>query len=50
MASDVPTMKSTTLPMADMMDEYRNTSKGCRYRLLSVIEQLLSENICKLRF
>ena len=50
MNSDVPTMKYTTLPMADMMDAYRSTSKGCRYRMLSVIEQLLSENICKLRF
>ena len=28
--SDVPTMKSTTLPMADMMGEYRSSSKGCQ--------------------
>ena len=33
MASDVPTMKSTTLPMADTMGEYRSISKGCRDRL-----------------
>ena len=30
--SDVPTMKSTTLPMADMMGAYRNTSKDLRDR------------------
>jgi len=28
--SDVPTMKSTTLPMADTMDEYRRSGKGFR--------------------
>ena len=33
--SDVPTMKSTTLPMADMMGEYRSTSKDLRDRLMS---------------
>ena len=30
MNSDVPTMKSTTLPMADTMDEYRRSGKGFR--------------------
>ena len=34
MASDVPTMKSTTLPMADMMGEFRSSSKGCQDRPL----------------
>ena len=33
--SDVPTMRSTTLPMADMMGEYRSTSKDLRDRLMS---------------
>ena len=32
--SDVPTMKSTTLPMADTMDAYRSSSKGCQDRQL----------------
>ena len=32
--SDVPTMKSTTLPMADMMGEFRSSSKGCQDRPL----------------
>lgn len=27
---DVRIMKSTILPMADMMDEYRNTNKDCQ--------------------
>ncbi len=31
---NVVTMKSTTLPMADTMDEYRSSSKGCQGRLL----------------
>ena len=30
MNSDVPTMESTTLQTADMMGEYRGTSKGCQ--------------------
>lgn len=33
--SDVPTMKCTTLPMADTMGEYRSTSKDLRDRLMS---------------
>ena len=32
--SDVPTMKSTTLPMADTMDAYRSSNKGCQDRQL----------------
>ena len=48
--SDVPTMKSTTLPMADMMGEYRSSSKVCQDRMLSVIGQLFTENLCKFRF
>ena len=34
MNSDVPTMKSTTLLMADTMDAYRSSNKGCRDRPL----------------
>ena len=34
MNSDVPTMKSTTLPMEDTMGEFRSSSKGCRDRPL----------------
>ena len=33
-SSDVPTMKSTTLPMADMMGEFRSSNKGYRDRQL----------------
>ena len=32
--SDVPTMKSTTLPMAYIMGEFRSSSKGCQHRPL----------------
>ena len=31
---NVVSMKSTTLPMADTMDEYRSSSKVCQGRLL----------------
>ena len=48
--SDVPTMKSTTLPMADTTDEYRSSSKVCLDRMLSVIGQLFTEYLCKFRF
>ena len=48
--SDVSTMKSTTLPMADTMDAYRSTSKDCRDRMFSVIELLFSEKFNKFRF
>ena len=34
MSSYVPTMKSTTLPMADTMDAYRSSNKGCQDRQL----------------
>ena len=43
-------MKSTTLPMADTMDEYRSSSKVCQDRMLSVIGQLFTENLYKFRF
>jgi len=33
MNSDMPTMKSTTLPMADTMDEYRSSNKDLRDRV-----------------
>ena len=45
--SDVLTMKSTTLPMADTMGAYRSTSKGCRDKRLSVMGQLFIENLCE---
>ena len=38
------------MQMADMMGAYRSTSKDCRDRMFSVIEQLFSEKFNKFRF
>ena len=43
--SDVPTMKSTTLLMADTMDEYKSSSKGYRDRQLLYDNSLINWNL-----